>query len=108
MSLQVPFHSKRLFTQMAVECREKWEVGVNTLYVQFQVSLQSEGLLTLSTLPLPFVGEEMSLFNMPLHFFHSFKLFAAMRAMVLFNWFLEWVLGWQLMDLSHVSFEVHR
>ena len=48
----------------------------------------------------------MSLFNVPLHFFHSFKLFAAMGAIVLLSWLLEWVLGWHLMDLALVSFEM--
>ena len=106
MSLQMCFLFERLFTLIAVECGEKWEVGMDTLDMQFQGSLISEGLLTLSTHPLLFVGERMCLFNMSLQFFHSFKLFAAMGAMVLFSWFLEWVLGWHLMDLALVSFEM--
>ena len=106
--LQIPFQFEDHFTLIAIECGVKWEVGVDALYVQLQVSLQGIGLLTLSTLPLLFVGERMSLFNVSLHFFHSFKLFAAMRAMVLFSWFLEWVLGRHLMDLDHVSFEILR
>ena len=106
--LQIPFQFEKLSTLIAIECGEEWEVGMDALYVQLQVSLQRKGLLTLSTLPILFDDERMSLFNVPLHFFHSFKLFAAMGAMVLFSWFLEWVLGWHLMDLAHVSFTILR
>ena len=93
---------------MAVECGEKWEVGVDALCVQFQVSLQSEGLLTLSTLPLFLVCEKMSLFNVSPHCFLPCELFTTMETMVLLSWFLEWILGWHLMNLSHVSFEILR
>ena len=106
---QVPFHFERLSTLKAIECGEKWEVGVNAFKVHFQVSLQSEGFLTLSTLPLLLFGEKsMRLFNVSTHFFNSSKLFPAMGAMVLLSWFLEWVLGWYSMDLSHVSFAILR
>ena len=108
MFLQMCFLFERLFTLIAVECGEKWEVGMDTLDMQFQGSLISEGLLTLSTLPLLLVGERMCLFNVSLQLFHSFKLFAAMGAVVLFNRFLEWILGWFLMDLAHVSFKMPR
>ena len=59
------------------------------------------------TLALLFESDSMSLFNMSLHVFHSFKLFTTMRArVVLFSWLLKWILDWDLMDFSHVSFEV--
>ena len=103
---QSPFQFERLLTLMAVECGEKWEVGVDALCVQFQVSLQSEGLLTLSTLPLFLVCEKMSLFNVSPHCFLPCELFTTMETMVLLSWFLEWILGWHLMNLSHVSFEI--
>ena len=104
--LQICLLFERLFTLIAIECGEKWELGVGVLYVQFQISLQCIGLFTLFTLPLLFVGQRMSLFNVSLHIFHSFKLYTAMGAVMFFSWFLEWVLGWHLMDLPHVSFEM--
>ena len=75
---------------MAVECGVKWEVGMDVLYVEFQVSLKSEGLLTLLTIPLLLVGERMKIFNVSLHIFQSFKLLTAngVGAMVHFSWFL--------------------
>ena len=50
----------------------------------------------------------MNIHNVSLHIFHSFKLLIAMGAMMQFSWFLEWVLGWYLVDLCHVSFEMLR
>ena len=81
---------------------------MDTLCVQFEVSLKKEGLLAFSALPLLIFGERMNVHNVSLHIFHSFKLLTAMRAMVHFSWFLEWVLGWYLVDLCHVSFEMLR
>ena len=95
--LLVPFQGcflfEGLFTLIAVECGEKWEVGMDALCVQFQVSLMKEGLLTLSTLPLLLVGGKMDLCKVSLQLFHSFEFLAALRAIPLFFWFLEWVLG---------------
>ena len=93
---------------MAVESGVKWEVGMDALYVEFQVSLKSEGLLTLFTLPLLFVGERMKIFDVSLHIFHSFELLTAkgMLAMMHFSWFLQWILGWFFMDIPHMSFEI--
>ena len=81
---------------------------MDALCVQFEVSLKKEGLLTFSTLPLLIFGERMDIHNVSLHIFHSFKLLTAMGAMMQFSWFLEWVLGWYLVDLCHVSFEMLR
>ena len=87
---QIPFQFEGLFTLIAVECGVKWEVGMDALYVEFQVSLKSEGLLSLITLPLLLVGERMKIFNVSLHIFQSFKLLTAngVGAMVHFSWFL--------------------
>ena len=83
---------------------------MDTLSVQFEVSLKKEGLLTLSTLPLLSVGERMKIFNVLLHIFHSFKLLTAegIWAMMHFSGFLEWVLGWFFMDHPHMPFEILR
>ena len=81
---------------------------MDALCVQFEVSLKKEGLLTFSTLPLLIFGERMNIHNVSLHIFHSVKLLTAMGAMMQFSWFLEWVLGWYLVDLCHVSFEMLR
>ena len=106
MPRQIPFKFEGLFTLVAVECGEKWEFGMDTLYVEFEVSLQSEGLLTLTTLQLLLVGGKMDLCKVSLQLFHSFEFLTALGAMPLFIWFLEWVLGWPLMDLAHVSFQI--
>ena len=79
---------------------------MDALCVQFEVSLKKEGLLTFSTLPLLIFGERMNIHNVSLHIFHSFKLLIAMGAMMQFSWFLEWVLGWFIMDHPIVSFEI--
>ena len=83
---------------------------MDALCVQFQVPLQSVRLLTLFTLPPHLVCERVKIFHMSLHIFHSFELLAAkgIWAMMHFSWFLEWVLGWFLMNHSHVSFEMMR
>ena len=79
---------------------------MDSLCVQFEVSLRKEGLLTLSTLPLLIFAERMNVHNVSLHIFHSVKLLTAMGAMVHFSWFLQWVLGWFCMDHSHMPFEI--
>ena len=90
---QISFHFERLFTLIAVECGEKWEVSVDTRCVRFQVSLKKEGFFTLSTLPLLLVRGEMDLCKVSLQLFHSFEFLAALGAMPLLIWFLEWVFG---------------
>ena len=106
MSLQMCFLFERLFTLIAVECGVKWEVSVDALCVRFQVSLKKEGLFTLSTIPLLLVGGGMGLCKVSLQLFHSFEFLAALGAIPLFFWFLEWVLGSYLMDLALVSFKI--
>ena len=103
---QISFHFERLFTLIAVECGVKWEVSVDALCVRFQVSLKKEGLFTLSTIPLLLVGGGMGLCKVSLQLFHSFEFLAALGAIPLFFWFLEWVLGSYLMDLALVSFKI--
>ena len=105
MSLQTSFLFEELVTLRAVECGE--ERRMSFFHMQVQVSLKFEGLFTLVTLPHILLDDGMSIVNMSLHIFFPFKLFTTMTARMMFlAWPLEWVVHRDLVDLSHVPFEM--